>query len=79
MLSHPKVLTVGETGLDGYYLKDAPFEQQLQVFREHLQLACGFSKTLVIHCRGLNFYDILLADFLFFGLQHENMFTYFLP
>ena len=62
MLSHPKVLAVGETGLDEKYLKDAPFEQQLQVFREHLELACRFSKTLVIHCRGLNFLDILLAE-----------------
>ena len=50
LLVHPKVVAVGETGLDYYYDKTDP-EQQRQSFRKHLQLANEFAKPIIIHIR----------------------------
>jgi TatD DNase family protein len=49
-LPHPKVVAIGETGIDrqrGY----APFEEQLRLFRSHIALARETGLPLVIHCR----------------------------
>lgn len=48
--SHPKVVGVGETGLDQHY-KWSPFEDQVQVFRAHAEAARVLDKTLIIHTR----------------------------
>lgn len=48
--SHPKVVGVGETGLDQHY-KWSPFEDQVQVFRAHAEAARVLEKTLIIHTR----------------------------
>jgi len=48
--SHPKVVGVGETGLDQHY-KFSPFEDQIQVFRAHAEAALALDKTLIIHTR----------------------------
>jgi len=48
--SHPKVVGVGETGLDQHY-KFSPFEDQVQVFRAHAEAARTLGKTLIIHTR----------------------------
>lgn len=50
MAAHPKVVALGETGLD-YYYDHSPRETQLAVFREHFQLARTLGKPLVIHSR----------------------------
>ncbi len=50
LLTQPKVVAVGETGLDRYWDK-APFELQIDYFRRHLQLASGAKLPVVIHCR----------------------------
>jgi TatD DNase family protein len=47
---HPKVVGVGETGLDQHY-KFSPFEDQVQVFRAHAEAARALGKTLIIHTR----------------------------
>jgi TatD DNase family protein len=47
---HPKVVGVGETGLDQHY-KFSPFEDQVQVFRAHAAAARALDKTLIIHTR----------------------------
>jgi TatD DNase family protein len=49
-LSHPKVLAVGEIGLD-YHYEFSPREIQKKVFEEHLQLASDLGKPVVIHSR----------------------------
>lgn len=47
---HPKVVGIGETGLDQHY-KHSPYEDQVQVFRAHAQAARALGKPLIIHTR----------------------------
>lgn len=47
---HPKVIAIGETGLDYYWHKDAP-EWQRERFRTHIRAARESGKPLVIHTR----------------------------
>lgn len=58
--AHPKVVGVGETGLDQHY-KFSPFEDQVQVFRAHAEAARTLGKTLIIHTREA---DGAMADLL---------------
>ncbi len=50
LASHPKVLGIGETGLDYYWQKDKP-EWQRQRFRTHIRAALRCGKPLVVHTR----------------------------
>ena len=51
VLQHPKVVAVGETGLD-YFRDYAPRDAQLRVFDEQLQLAADVGKPVIIHTRA---------------------------
>ena len=51
MLAHPRVVAVGETGLD-YYWDDSPAELQKVFFRDHLDLALACGKPIIIHNRS---------------------------
>jgi len=48
--SDPKVVAIGETGLDYYYAKDTR-EQQLASFKVHMQAANELQKPVIIHTR----------------------------
>jgi len=50
LASHPKVVAIGETGLDYYWQKDKP-EWQRERFRTHIRAAKRCGKPLVIHTR----------------------------
>lgn len=50
LAAHPKVIAIGETGLDYYWQKDRP-EWQRARFRRHIRAARRCSKPLVIHTR----------------------------
>ena len=50
MLSHPRVVAVGEIGLDYHYGKDDR-ERQIKVFKKQLDLAATYSLPVVIHDR----------------------------
>jgi TatD DNase family protein len=50
LASHPKVLAIGETGLDYHWHKDAP-EWQRERFRTHIRAARACGKPLVVHTR----------------------------
>jgi len=65
MLAHPKVVAVGETGLD-YYWDDAPPDLQKVFFRDHLDLALATGKPAIIHNRDAD------ADIVQQILEHGN-------
>lgn len=50
LTSHPKVVAIGETGLD-FYRNLSPREVQETVFRRHIEEANRASLPLVLHCR----------------------------
>lgn len=62
LLAHPKVVGVGETGLD-WYRDYAPRDDQRRLFAAELELAAELGKPVVIHTRAAD--DDTLA-----GLAH---------
>lgn len=50
LAAHPKVIAIGETGLDYYWQKDRP-EWQRDRFRRHIRAAIITGKPLVVHMR----------------------------
>lgn len=51
LLTHPKAVAVGETGLD-FFRDYAPHDAQLRLFERQLALAAERGKPVVIHCRA---------------------------
>lgn len=51
LADHPKVVAIGETGLDYHWHKDEP-EWQRERFRIHIRAARACGKPLVIHTRS---------------------------
>ncbi|MBK1678998.1 TatD family hydrolase [Rhodocyclus tenuis] len=51
LAAHPKVVAIGETGLDYYWHKDQP-EWQRQRFRQHIAAARSCGKPLIVHTRN---------------------------
>jgi TatD DNase family protein len=50
LLKHPKVVAIGEFGLDYFRMRNSA-EQQDFIFRQQLALAKELNKPIVIHCR----------------------------
>ncbi len=50
LAEHPRVVAIGETGLDYYYGKDSKTRQQ-DYFRTHIRAARQVGKPLIIHTR----------------------------
>jgi TatD DNase family protein len=61
---HPRVVAIGEIGLD-YFYEHSPREVQQRVFRQQLELAAAMKRPILIHCRpsqnSSNAWDDLLA------------------
>lgn len=51
LADHPKVVAIGETGLDYHWHKDEP-EWQRERFRTHIRAARACGKPLIIHTRS---------------------------
>jgi TatD DNase family protein len=51
LTKHPKVIGIGETGLDFYY-DHSPRDRQAEVFRTHIAAACESGLPLIVHSRG---------------------------
>lgn len=50
LATHPRVVAIGETGLDRYW-DYAPIEAQRTMFRQHIELAASRQLPFVVHCR----------------------------
>jgi len=50
LLDHPKVVAIGETGLD-YFYDFAPKDLQRDIFMEQLRMAANAQKPIVVHTR----------------------------
>lgn len=50
LAAHPRVVAIGETGLDFVRAK-APREAQYEAFRRHVRLSRDLKLPLIIHCR----------------------------
>ncbi len=50
VVSNPKIVAIGEIGLD-YYYDFAPKETQVKAFREQIELALELQKPIIIHTR----------------------------
>lgn len=63
LVEHPRVVAVGETGLD-YYWDYSPAEAQWEAFRWHVRLAKRVGKPLMIHDREAHedILQILLSE-----------------
>jgi len=46
----PKVVAIGETGLD-YHYNHSLHEDQIRVFAQHLELAAELNLPVIVHCR----------------------------
>ncbi len=59
-LYNPKIVAVGEIGLDYYWVKDNKEEQKL-LFKKQLDIATKYNKPIVVHSRDSiqDVYDIL--------------------
>jgi TatD DNase family protein len=68
---HPKVVAIGEIGLD-YYYNNSPKEVQKKVFIEQLNLAKEIGLPVVIHSRDAfeDTYEILKEDQISSGVMH---------
>jgi TatD DNase family protein len=63
-LSHPKIVGIGETGLDYYWTKDNK-EKQKELFIKQVKLAKKYNKAIVIHSRESieDTYNILKKEY----------------
>jgi TatD DNase family protein len=52
MLKDPKVVAIGECGLDYYHMDEKSIEKQKKVFIEQIELAQEFNKPLMLHIRN---------------------------
>jgi len=76
-MSNPKVVAIGECGLD-YDRMFSPKQQQIAVFRKQIQIAKKYNKPLYLHCRGKTEHDDSFEDMVnilndeqyFYGIVH---------
>ena len=61
MARHPRVVAVGETGLD-YHYNHSPAEAQKAAFREHVRLARRVGKPVVCHVRDAHADTLTILD-----------------
>jgi len=50
LAEHPRVVAIGETGLDRYW-DHSPMDQQIEYFRRHITLSRDLKKPFIVHCR----------------------------
>ena len=74
LASHPKVVAIGECGLDYYRIRNEELrikEAQKEIFIEQAKLAKEFNKALMIHCRPQKGTDDAYEDLL--SIIHDSL------
>ncbi len=85
LAKHPKVVAIGECGIDLYRQEKNDFERQKKLFIKHIELALELNKPLMVHCRDahdeildiLNKYKGLKGNIHFFSGTREQAQKYF--
>lgn len=52
LAEHPKVLAIGECGLDFFHLEEESKQKQVEIFEKQIQLALDVNKPLMLHIRN---------------------------
>lgn len=52
LAKHPKVVAIGECGLDYFHLEEGSVEKQKNIFIKHIELANELGKPLMLHVRS---------------------------
>jgi TatD DNase family protein len=73
-LKHPKVVAVGECGLDFYY-NNSEKSEQIAVLRKQIELSIAHAKPLIIHCRDA--WDDIISIFSDYKGQLQGVFHCF--
>lgn len=72
LVSHPKVVAVGECGLDFFHAdKDADYQRQEKLFLDQVQFALKHDKPIMIHARDA--YEELLTVLEVLKKEHGQM------
>lgn len=58
---HPKVIGIGETGLD-YFYENAPRDEQIESFKKHIRAARKLDLPVIIHSRDADDDTIAIMD-----------------
>ncbi|MCC6200455.1 MAG: TatD family hydrolase [Moraxellaceae bacterium] len=71
LAAHPKVVAIGETGLDYHYDQESPAIQQRR-FRKHIEASLRTRKPLIVHTRAAreDTIAILRGEGAFAGVMH---------
>lgn len=82
LVTHPKVVAIGECGMDFFRMKGDEVAQkalQKKVFEEHIELAIEADKPLMIHCRNAypEVLDILTSKKKVYGDKLRGNFHFF--
>lgn len=48
---HPKVIAIGESGLDFFHRKEEDSQHQIDYFIKHIEIANALQLPIIIHCR----------------------------
>jgi TatD DNase family protein len=72
LLQNPKVVAVGEIGLD-YYYDHSPRETQLKAFKEQLEFAGQYNKPVIIHNREAHQDTLKILQDFASGPDHKGL------
>ncbi len=80
LAEHPKVVAIGECGLDFFHLDEESKQKQIDIFEKHIELALDVNKPLMLHIRdnplvneGGNAYEKVLDILSKFNNQDFNI------
>jgi TatD DNase family protein len=71
LLQHPKVVAIGEIGLD-FFRERSPIEDQISIFSEMLDIAKVSGKPICIHNRNADYRIIEILDAWYSELSKSN-------